>query len=583
MPQSFRTARAAIVTFPRLVTVNGSTAQARVIVDELVRSGVADAVLCPGSRNAPLAFALARAETLGLLRLHVRIDERTAGFLALGLALASGRPVPVAVTSGTAVANLHPAVLEASHSGVPLLVLAADRPPELVGTGASQTIAQTGLFGGAVRGSAVLATPPSRATDADARRWRAALARVLAAARGAGAGGPGPVQLDLPYAEPLVPDDGPPVPGSGTAGLLGGGVAPGRDDGGPWTVVAPPVRTPAPLPLDPAAPTLVVAGGGGPAAAPALLGGAPLVAEPTSPWWAHALRAGPWLLDRAELRPAQVVVLGRPTLHRAVARLLADPDVAVYADPGPDGAPWTDVPGTVRAVGALPALAPPPGFADAWAAADRAASAALDRALDGGVADGAPGLALARAVVAAQPDGGQLVLGSSNPVRDVALAAAPRAGLTVRSNRGVAGIDGTVSTATGAALAHRGGPTALLLGDLTLLHDTTGMLAGRAEAVPDLTTVVLDDDGGGIFSLLEQGGDEHAHAFERVFGTPVGADLLGLARAAGWSAADWSGDPAELAARPGSGRRLVRVAASRGGLRDTHAALRAAVTAAPDG
>ncbi|OLL74254.1 2-succinyl-5-enolpyruvyl-6-hydroxy-3- cyclohexene-1-carboxylic-acid synthase [Pseudonocardia sp. Ae168_Ps1] len=556
--------------------MNGSTAQARVLVDELIRAGVTDAVLCPGSRNAPPAFALARAEALGLIRLHVRIDERTAGFLALGLALASGRPVPVVVTSGTAVANLHPAVLEAAHAGVPLIALTADRPPELVGTGASQTIAQSALFGPTVRWSGSLAVPDV-VTDTEARRWRSSVARALAAATGTGAGAPGPVHLDLPYAEPLVPEG--PAATPGAQDLLGPGVPAGRAAGAAWTAVTRPVRTAPPLPLDPAARTLVIAGTGGPAADPGLLGGAPLVAEPSSPWWPHALRTGPWLIDRPELRPTQVVVLGRPTLHRAVSAVLADPGIAVYADPGQDGVGWTDVSGTVRAVGALPALTPPDDWTWAWGDADRAAAKALDTALDDGTADGAPGLRLARQVVAAQRDGGQLVLGSSNPVRDVALAATPRSGLTVRANRGVAGIDGTVSTAVGAALAHDG-PTALLLGDLTLVHDTTGLVIGPDEPCPDLTAVVLDDDGGGIFHLLEQGGAEHAHAFERIFGTPTGVDLVGLARAAGWDATDWSGDPAELTARPGSGRRLVRVRVPRAGLRDAHAALREAVGAA---
>ncbi|ANY07295.1 2-succinyl-5-enolpyruvyl-6-hydroxy-3-cyclohexene-1-carboxylic-acid synthase [Pseudonocardia sp. HH130630-07] len=555
--------------------MNGSTAQARVLVDELVRAGVTDAVLCPGSRNAPPAFALARAEMLGLLRLHVRIDERTAGFLALGLALASGRPVPVVVTSGTAVANLHPAVLEAAHAGIGLVALTADRPPDLVGTGASQTISQRELFGPAVRWSGSLAVPTA-VTGTEVRRWRSSVARALAAATGAGAGAPGPVHLDLPYGEPLVPTAGDTGPGHD---LLGPGIPGGRDDGAPWTAVARPVRTLPPLPLDPSARTLVIAGSGGPAADPGLLGGAPLVAEPSSAWWPHALRTGPWLLDHPELRPEQVVVLGRPTLHRAVSAMLADPAVAVYADPGPDGAAWTDVPGTVRAVGALRALTPPDDWTWSWGDADRAAAKALDTALDDGTAAGAPGLRLARDVTAAQPDGGQLVLGSSNPVRDVALAATPRPGLTVHANRGVAGIDGTVSTAVGAALA-RGVPTTLLLGDLTLVHDTTGLVIGPGEPSPDLTAVVLDDDGGGIFHLLEQGGPEHAHAFERIFGTPTGADLVGLARAAGWTAEDWSGDPAELAAYPGSGRRLLRVRALRTGLRDAHSALRGAVTAA---
>ncbi|HZG92608.1 MAG TPA: thiamine pyrophosphate-binding protein, partial [Pseudonocardia sp.] len=174
-----------------------SVVQAQVIVDELARCGVTDAVLCPGSRNAPLAFALHAADAAGRLRLHVRIDERTAGFLALGLALRSGRPVPVCTTSGTAVANLHPAVLEAAHAGVALLVLSADRPAELIGTGASQTIVQPGLFGAAVRAS--LAVAPG----VTGPLLRSIVDRAVAAA----AGGPaGPVHLNLPFAEPLVPD-----------------------------------------------------------------------------------------------------------------------------------------------------------------------------------------------------------------------------------------------------------------------------------------------------------------------------------------------------------------------------------------
>ena len=168
--------------------MNPSTAHAQVIVDELVRSGVTDAVLCPGSRSAPLAFALHVADAAGRLRLHVRIDERTAGFLALGLALRSGRPVPVVTTSGTAVANLHPSVLEASHAGVPLLVLTADRRRSCVGTGANQTVVQPGIFGDAVR--LALTTAPASDPEREHGPWRAAVARALAAALGTP---PGPV------------------------------------------------------------------------------------------------------------------------------------------------------------------------------------------------------------------------------------------------------------------------------------------------------------------------------------------------------------------------------------------------------
>ncbi|WP_300007364.1 2-succinyl-5-enolpyruvyl-6-hydroxy-3-cyclohexene-1-carboxylic-acid synthase [Pseudonocardia sp.] len=524
--------------------MDDSTAHARVTVDELVRCGVTDAVFCPGSRNAPLAFALHAADAAGRLRLHVRIDERTAGFLALGLALRSGRPVPVCTTSGTAVANLHPAVLEASHAGVPLVVLTADRPPQLIGTGASQTIVQDGIFGGAVR----LAT--TSVTAGGNAHWRSLVGRALAAAMGAP---PGPVHVNMPFGEPLVPGPDPAFP-------------PGRDGDRPWTSVPRAVRSAPPLPLDPSAPTLVIAGSG----APELEVAAPVVAEPSSAVWPGALRAGPWLLDT--IRPAQVVVVGRPTLHRPVQRLLADPDVAVYAVADEYGSAWTDVPGTVRAVGSLPALTPPAGWLDRWHAADESASAALDKALDDPAAPA--GLRLSRALVAGLPDGAALVLGSSNPVRDVALAAAPRPGLTVLANRGVAGIDGTVSTAIGAALAH-GGPAYALMGDLTLLHDTTGLVIGPDEPRPDLTIVVLNDGGGGIFGLLEQGSAEHSHAFERVFGTPHAVDVAVLCAGLGATHRVSAVDGLTLP-RP-RGITVVEVRATRAGLREGHAALRAAV------
>jgi len=533
--------------------MNPSTARARAVVDEFVRCGVTDAVLCPGSRNAPLAFALHAADAAGRLRLHVRVDERTAGFLALGLALRSGRAVPVATTSGTAAANLHPAVLEASYAGVPLVALTADRPPESVGTGASQTIAQAGLFGDAVR------LAPLGTTGGTAAHWRSAVARAAAAAIGA-TGPPGPVHLNLPFAEPLVPD--------------AAGTPAGRAGGGPWTSVQPSRRDAPPLPLDPTAPTLIIAGPGAPALDDGELVGVPVVAEPSSAAWPAAVRSGPWLIGMPGLRPAQVVVAGRPTLHRPVARLLASQDLAVYALADDRGLPWTDVAGTVRAIGSLPSMRSDPAWSRRWAMADRAAATVLDAGLPAAPA----GLRLARALTAALPDGAQLVLGSSNPVRDVALAAVPRRGLTVQSNRGVAGIDGTVSTAIGAALAHDG-PSWALLGDLTLLHDTTGLVLGAAEPRPDLTIVVLNDRGGGIFGLLEQGAPEHTAAFERVFGTPHEVDLAALCAATG--VPHVRADGTDVAPHvEGKGLRVVEVGAERASLRRGHAVLRERVAAA---
>src|ERR1700754_2021911 len=213
--------------------------------------------------------------------------------------------MPVCTTSGTAVANLHPAVIEASHAGVPLLVLSADRPPELIGTGANQTIVQPGLFGTAVRLAVHAAVARS---EADNGRWRSGIDRAIAAATGATGGPPGPVHVNLPFAEPLIPD------GTGTTPA-------GRAGGAPWTAVprVVPGRVDA-LPLDERASTVVIAGPGAPGSLADLP--VPVIAEPASAAWPGALRCGPWLLGTCELRPAQVVVAGRPTLHRPVERML---------------------------------------------------------------------------------------------------------------------------------------------------------------------------------------------------------------------------------------------------------------------
>jgi 2-succinyl-5-enolpyruvyl-6-hydroxy-3-cyclohexene-1-carboxylate synthase len=552
---------------------------ARVVVDEWVRGGVREVVACPGSRNAPLLLALHAADAERSLRLHVRIDERSAGFLAVGLAARSGLPVPVVVTSGTAVANLHPAVLEASHAGVPLVVASADRPLELVGTGANQTVDQVGLFGRAVRATVVLPLAEERARAADG--WRAAVCRALDHAAGTSTGDPGPVQLDVPLREPLVPD---------TADSADGSALPvwaaGRPDGAPWTRVAAHVPRVGVLDLTDPVPTLVVAGHG--AAAPdGLPAGVPVVAEPTSPLWGRGLRAGPRLLDAAlagaapELLPERVVVLGRPTLHRPISRLLADPRVEVVVVPAAtaDGAArpgWTDVAATASHVGALP---PPPAwgvdaaYGDRVHAADRRVADALDASVEEGT-----GPALAATVVAALPPGALLVVGSSSPVRDVGLAARPREDVTVLSARGVSGIDGAVSFATGAALAHAA-PAYALLGDLTFLHDSGGLLVGGDEPVPELVVVVANDDGGSVFATLEQGAPEHAAAFERVFAVPHGTDLAALCGAHHVEHAapsDAAGLAAALAPTGRPGLRVVEVAvdrADRRGLADRQRAV----------
>ncbi|MGY1721671.1 2-succinyl-5-enolpyruvyl-6-hydroxy-3-cyclohexene-1-carboxylic-acid synthase [Blastococcus sp. SYSU DS0533] len=530
--------------------MNPSTAFGRVLVDELVRGGVTDAVLAPGSRSAPLALALASAERHGRLRLHVRIDERTAAFLALGLAKGSGRPVPVVTTSGTATAHLHAAVLEADAGGVPLLALTADRPPELRATGANQTIEQAGLYGAAVRWAADVAVPEAGREEAQNRYWRSLTAKALTIASGTLSADPGPVHLNLALREPLLPDDEP-------AEL----VAPwaGRPGGRPWTEAEPSAGWAARAHRLPPR-TLVIAGDGPLHAAPGLSDGSawPVVAEPSSAFWGLpggvrggvlALGAAGWL---AVHRPERVLVVGRPTLSRPVSALLADPAVTVEtvsASPR-----WADAGRSSSAVRRLFTGAEPDQPVDAaWAAAWHAAADRVGAAVDA-VLDGAPALTaarLARDVVAALPAGALLVLGSSTPVRDVDRLAVPRADVTVLANRGVAGIDGTISTAVGAALVH-GGPAFALMGDLTFLHDLTGLLPGEGEPRPDLTVVVPDNDGGGIFAQLEPGQDRHAADYRRVFGTPHGRDLVTVAESLGWPATRVS-TPAELQAVLGLG------------------------------
>jgi 2-succinyl-5-enolpyruvyl-6-hydroxy-3-cyclohexene-1-carboxylate synthase len=269
--------------------------------------------------------------------------------------------------------------------------------------------------------------------------------------------------------------------------------------------------------------------------------GWPVIAEPSSGGWSAAgLRGGALLLGvpawLAEHRPERVLVVGRPTLSRPVVALLADPHVRVetmaagprWPDPGRSTTGvLRDLPGSGGSTAS--------GWADAW----RGAAGRVGKAVDA-LLDARPELTaarLARDVVAALPAGALLVLGSSTPVRDVDRVAAPRGDLRVLANRGVAGIDGTISTAVGAALIH-GGPAFALMGDLTFLHDLTGLLTGEGEPVPDLTVVVPDNDGGGIFAQLEPGEDRHQRDYRRVFGTPHGRDLVDLARSLGWAASN---------------------------------------------
>ena len=537
-----------------------STLQARVIVDELIRGGVREAVLCPGSRNAPLAFALHAADTAGRLRLHVRIDERSAGFLALGLAAASRQPVPIIMTSGTAVANMSPAVFEANYARVPLVVVSANRPYELLGSGANQTIEQFGIFGTQVRAAISLGLAEQ---DLDTNsQWRSAVGRVLAAARGARTGNAGPVQFDIPLREPLIPAD----PGEAQQDL---GIFEGRPGGLPWTQ-APVGRLDVPLPIDLTLDTVVVSGHG--AGVHPELAAVPTVAEPTAPAVVTPLH--PLALDL--ISPRQAIICGRPTLHRGVSRLLADPNVRVYAlTTGPR---WPDVSGNSAATGtrAETSGSPDPQWLDRCERANRHALAAVRGQLAAHPLT--TGLHVAAAVAAALRPGDQLVLGASNPVRDAALVGLNTEGIAVRSNRGVAGIDGTVSTAIGAALSHTG-RTIALLGDLTFVHDASGLLIGPTEPTPrELTIVVSNDNGGGIFELLEQGDPRFSDVSSRIFGTPHDVDVGALCRAYHVEAGQIEvGDLGALLDEPHAGMRVLEVKADRSSLRQLHAAIRAAL------
>ena len=547
---------------------------ARVLVDELARCDVPAVVLAPGSRSGPLAFALQAADGAGRLGLHVRIDERSAGFLALGLARTGG-VAAVVTTSGTAVANLHPAVLEAHHAGVPLIVISADRPGESRGVGANQTVDQIRIFGTSVRYHHEIAAPEQRAGQVP--YWRATVSRAVLAARGRPSGQPGPVHLNVALREPLTPDGD------------DAWVEPldGRDDGQPWT--AAPIQPERVVPLpDPTARTLVVVGDAAEwmQQAAIRLGaerGWPVLAEPAAARGAaEAVECAPLVVASEswvdQHRPDRILVVGRPTLSRPILRLIRG-DIAPVDVVG-HGVEWADAGHAARRL--LPAATllnrggepGDPAFLAAWRKAGELARVTVDAVLDD--TEVATGLGAARAVVRALPADAMLFLGSSSIVRDVELAGGPLPRY-VCANRGVAGIDGTVSSAIGAALGCPGVPAYALMGDLTFLHDSNGLVIGPGESRPDLCIAVVNDDGGGIFGLLEQGAPEYEAAFERIFGTPHGVDLAALCAATGTPYERADLDSLAALMPPSQGIRVVEVAVTRKTHRDLHARLRAAV------
>lgn len=481
----------------------------REIVDTLLAHGARRVVAAPGSRNTPLLLALADAARAGRVELTVRTDERSAGFWALGLARASGEPAAVVTTSGTAVGNLLPAVMEAHHAQIPLVVVSADRPAHLLDTGANQTTHQSHIFGGFVVARADVTDHPDAAA---ARRHQ--VARLLAAARG-------PVHLNARFGAPLVADAaGEPDPATRPAGEPDPTARPAG-----WIRHTAP-RSPSVVELPAGPRTIVLAGDAGPELgdhARTASRGHPLLAEPSSnARRGHALSTARLLLaselaDQVE----RVVVIGHPTLNRPQQRLLTRDDIeVVHIGPG-------EVPARATVVGDRVILPAPDA---AWTRRWHDAEAALRPRLDALLADRWCGPTVA-AVVAAAVGTGDLVAGSSNPIRDLDLAPVPRVGPRVWANRGLAGIDGLIATASGVAQVT--GAATLLVGDISFAHDLTSLITGTLEERPNLRVVVANDGGGSIFHTLEQGAPAHAEHFDRVFGTPLNLSITDVAQAVG--------------------------------------------------
>jgi 2-succinyl-5-enolpyruvyl-6-hydroxy-3-cyclohexene-1-carboxylate synthase len=541
------------------------------LVDEWVRRGLRHAVVAPGSRSTPMALALACCPEI---QTHVFHDERSASFTALGIALATGVPAVLLCTSGTAATHFHAAVVEAHQSGLPIVVLTADRPPELHGVGAPQTIEQANLYGGAVRWF----HDPGVPIDEQRAMWRTIASDTWTHALGFN---PGPVHLNLPFREPLV----------GQVGALPEMV--------PTELLSPPLVDVTDI-IDLLATSrgLIVAGNGvdDPRKVQELASatGWPIMADPLSgcQMLESAVVRFDALLRHSEFagthRPAVVLQLGMPPASKVLAQWLAASTakhvavspVGLVSDPNLVGARQVHA-----SIGALCSrLAanlthpPDPAWIERWLAADRIARDVLDNALasEGNLSE--PGIA--RAITAGIPAGGHLVVASSMPVRDVEWFGTPRSDVTVHSNRGANGIDGVIATAIGVAIGS-GAPTTVLLGDVAFCHDMSSMTALHARGL-DLKVVVVDNDGGAIFSFLPQATTLPADVFEQVFGTPHGTDIVEAARAFGLRS--YAAETADElgAAFDESDTCVIRVASSRKDNVDAHAELNDAVVAALD-
>lgn len=548
-----------------------SLACVSLLVDELVRGGMRHACVSPGSRSTPIALALARNPDV---EVHVHLDERASAFFALGIAKATGMPAAVACTSGTAAANFLPAVVEASQTRVPLVVLTADRPPRLRGTGANQTIDQVGLYGRYVR--YFLDAPLPR--EDGAADWTGIGLATLEAALDKP---PGPVHVNLPFEEPLTPEEGPPsIGGVGVFARTTPVQEIGRADLNRADRLFATDRGVVLIGSMPGPPQQVVE-----------LGhhlGWPILAEPTSGVRVPGtFAAGQALLSSEafirEMPPDVVLQVGATPTTRAAQRLALETEQLVvvddhHPDPDPEGRSWrllmdpdTFADALLDRLDARPTIP----WAERWFGANGLARRTIDDLYDSWEEpfEGR----VARDLASAIPSGGTLVVGSSMPIRDLDYSMAPRDGLRVLANRGASGIDGFVSTVLGVAAT--GAPTFALCGDLTLLHDA-GSLLWSAQRGLDAVFVVPNNDGGAVFSFLPQ---RALPEFEALFTTPHGLDLGALCAAAGahHSRIDRAHEltPAVGRAASAGGIHVIEVPSDRARNVERHAEVQAAVDA----
>ena len=499
-----------------------ATTLARVIVRQIVQAGITDAVLAPGSRNAPLSIAFYQAEQAGLIRLHVKIDERGAAFFALGLTKATGRPVPVICTSGTAVANFHPAILEASHSNALLLLLTADRPARLRRTGANQTTEQARIFGKAVRyfadvsGSAYPMELPFNSLQT------------------------GPVHLNIQFEEPLIGD-------ADTSWL------------DQIKIVEPKVfarKTPGTFHTKSTRGLLVIGHDRGGLSRDSVEKfatelGWPVIAEDPLSFKDAVAHASLFLTStkiRSEIKPDTVVIIGRTTLSRSINALIAQARKIIVIDPRM--ATVDQDRSADQKFLAIPNLEVPsadPDWVATWKKLGERASKVVSE-LNAWSEE-----TFARDFAAALPIGASLFVASSRPIRDLEGFARPRKDLQVFANRGLAGIDGNISTALG--ISCRSEKTFAVLGDLAFLHDVNAL---SHSGDPDLRLFVIDNNGGGIFSTLPQAGVD---GFEKIFGTPHSRDIQAIAASFGvkTSKISTSTELAKIVAAPVKGFDIVVV------------------------